>query len=79
MRQLYIIIYPKWSTIEGRTWRVVKRNQYRVMVDVAQTTSYDAARAMLPTGLRQTGKIFDLEFWEGYSSSSPRSACSSQP
>lgn len=82
MQQLYIIIDPEWANppSAARIWWVVKRNSYRQMIQVAATTSYESARAVLPNGLRVANRVPHLEFWEEPHSSSPiSSACAPQP
>jgi hypothetical protein len=63
---LYIIMLPCWTTHASNphNWCVLKRKQDRQLEKVAETTSYDSARAMIPRGLTKKGEVFDLEFWE---------------
>jgi hypothetical protein len=59
---LYIIVLPTHAATQ--TWCVLKRNRYRDMVQVAEVTSYDSARAVIPSELAKRGEVFGLEFWE---------------
>jgi hypothetical protein len=63
---LYIIMLPGWATHASNpnNWCVLKRNRYREMEPVAETTTYDGAKAVIPDGLTKKGEVFDLEFWE---------------
>jgi len=64
--QLYIITLPGWTSHASNphNWCVLKRNPHREIEKVAETTSYDSARAVIPDGLTKKGEVFDLEFWE---------------
>lgn len=62
----YIIMHPSWLTHNNsHNWNVFKRNARRQLEKVAETTSYESAVAMLPSGLKKSGVVFELEFWEG--------------
>ncbi len=76
MRQCYIIMHPAWVThTNSHNWSVLKRNDRRELEKVGEVTSYESAVAMLPSGLVRTGKVFELEFWEGQSSSATVRSC----
>lgn len=62
MGLVYIIMHPLGK--RRPMWSVLKRTRRNCLEEVAKVTSYDSAIAVIPTGLVQQERIFDLEFWE---------------